>query len=106
MTGSPPTHAIRIVIPAPLRQLAGAPAEFALDVVAPVTQERLLDALERRYPALKGTLRDHATKQRRAFIRFYACEDDLSFAAIDAPLPDEVVAGREPYLVIGAIAGG
>ena len=99
-------HAIRIVIPAPLRQLSGAPAEFTLEVVAPVTQERLLDALEARYPTLRGTVRDHGTKKRRDFIRFFACEEDLSHEPMDAPLPEPVVVGREPYLVIGALAGG
>ncbi|MEA3246365.1 MAG: MoaD/ThiS family protein [Gemmatimonadota bacterium] len=97
---------IRIVIPAALRQLSGAPAEFTLDVPQPVTQRTVLDALEARYPMLRGTLRDHATKQRRAFIRFYACEEDLSYGSPDDALPDAVAEGREPYLVIGAIAGG
>jgi hypothetical protein len=100
------THAVRIVIPAALRQLSGAPAEFTLDVLAPVTQRAVLDALEARYPMLQGTLRDHVTKKRRDFIRFYACEEDLSYGSPDDPLPAAVADGREPYLVIGAIAGG
>jgi hypothetical protein len=100
------THAVRVTIPAPLRQLSGAPAEFALDVPAPVTQRTVLDALETRYPMLRGTLRDHASKKRRDFIRFYACEEDLSYDSPDAPLPEPVAAGTEPFLIIGAIAGG
>ena len=97
---------IRIVIPAPLRQLAGVNGELSLDVGAPVTQRAVLDALEARYPMLRGTLRDHVTQKRRDFIRFFACEEDLSHESPDAVLPDEVVCGDEPYLVIGAIAGG
>ena len=97
---------IRIVIPAPLRQLAGVNGERSLDVRAPVTQRAVLDALEARYPMLRGTLRDHVTQKRRDFIRFFACEEDLSHESPDAVLPDEVVCGDEPYLVIGAIAGG
>ncbi len=97
---------VRVVIPAALRQLSGAPSEFPLDVRGPVTQRAVLDALEARYPTLQGTLRDHTTKRRRAFIRFYACGEDLSYGSPDDPLPDAVAEGREPYLVIGAIAGG
>lgn len=77
-----------------------------LEVALPVTQRAVLDALEERYPMLRGTIRDHVTKQRRAFLRFFACEQDLSHEPPDSPLPDAVVAGREPFLIIGAIAGG
>lgn len=97
---------IRVVLPYHLRQLAGVEAEVKLDVVGPATQCSVLDALETRYPTLRGTIRDHTTKQRRPFIRFFACEQDLSHEAIDAPLPEAVARGEEPYLVIGAIAGG
>jgi molybdopterin synthase sulfur carrier subunit len=99
---------IRVVLPAPLYRLAkidGA-GELAFDVPAPVTQRTVLDAVEARYPMLRGAIRDHVTQQRRPFIRFYACEDDLSYGSPDDPLPREVVDGKEPYLVIGAIAGG
>lgn len=99
---------IRVVLPAPLYRMAGieGAGELALDVAGPVTQRTVLDAVEARYPMLRGAIRDHDSKKRRPFIRFYACEEDLSFAALDAPLPAEVVDGKEPYLVIGAIAGG
>lgn len=99
---------IRVVLPAPLYRLAkidGA-GELTFDVPGPVTQRTVLDAVEARYPMLRGALRDHDTKRRRPFIRFYACEDDLSYGSPDDPLPDAVAAGKEPYLVIGAIAGG
>lgn len=99
---------IRVILPAPLYRLAkidGA-GELAFDVPAPVTQRTVLDAVEVRYPMLRGAIRDHVTQQRRPFIRFYACEDDLSYGSPDDPLPQEVVDGKEPYLVIGAIAGG
>ena len=97
---------IHIVLPAPLRRLARIDGDIVLDVAAPVTQRTVLDALEARYPMLKGTTRDHVTKKRRAFIRFFACGEDLSNEAIDAPLPAAVARGDEPYLVVGAIAGG
>ena len=97
---------IRVVIPAPLRQIARVDGELALEVTAPVTQRAVLDAVEERYPMLRGTIRDHVTHKRRAFIRFFACEEDLSHESPDAPLPAEVAAGKEPYLVVGAIAGG
>ena len=97
---------IRVVLPAPLRSLARIDGEVALEVDGPATQAALLDALEARYPMLIGTTRDHVTKKRRAFIRFYACGLDLSDAPPDAPLPEAVAAGGEPYLVVGAIAGG
>jgi hypothetical protein len=97
---------IRVVLPAHLRTLANVKGEIALDVACPVTQRSLLDELEERYPVLKGTIRDQATKRRRAFIRFFACEDDLSHDAPEAALPDAVVTGREPFVVVGAMAGG
>ncbi|WP_329238167.1 MoaD/ThiS family protein [Actinoallomurus sp. NBC_01490] len=97
---------IRVVLPAHLRVLAHAGAEVELDVDGEVTQNSVLDALEERYPMLRGTIRDHGTGRRRAFIRFYACENDLSHDPPDAPLPDAVISGAEPLLVVGAMAGG
>ncbi len=97
---------IRVVIPHHLRNLAGTGAEVAVEVEEPVTQRAVLDALEARYPMLRGTIRDHATGQRRPFLRFFACMEDLSHESPDAPLPDAVAAGSEPYRIIGAIAGG
>jgi hypothetical protein len=97
---------IRVALPAHLRTLARVGSEVTVDVRAPVTQRAVLDAIEARWPALRGTLRDQASGKRRALVRFYACGDDLSHEPPDAPLPDEVVAGKEPYIVLGAIAGG
>ncbi len=97
---------IRVELPSHLRTLAKAKGEVTLEVAGPVTQRSVLDALEARYPALQGTIRDHVTQQRRAFIRFFACSEDLSHESPDAPLPDAVVAGVEPFLIVGAIAGG
>lgn len=97
---------IRVVLPPPLRLLAHTGPEITVDVTGPVTQRSVLDAVERRYPMLKGTLRDHDTQRRRPLVRFFACEEDLSNDPPDAPLPNEVAAGKEPLLVIGAIAGG
>lgn len=97
---------IKVYLPAQLRTLAGTADEVALEVEEPVTQRRILDALEARYPMLRGTVRDHVTKQRRPFIRFFACEQDLSHDSPDAPLPDAVANGTETFLIIGAIAGG
>jgi sulfur-carrier protein len=97
---------IRVVLPAHLKNLARVGGEVTLEVTGPVTQRVVLDALEARYPMLRGTIRDHQTGQRRAFVRFYACEEDLSNEPPDAPLPDRVVTGAEPYLVVGAMAGG
>jgi hypothetical protein len=94
------------VIPAHLRTLAKVEGEVLLEVAPPVTQRAVLDALEARYPMLQGTIRDHGTKQRRAFLRYFACEEDLSLASPDDPLPEAVASGKEPFLVIGAIAGG
>jgi hypothetical protein len=86
--------------------LAHVGGDVELDVAGPVTQRTVLDALEARYPMLRGTIRDHATQQRRPFLRFFACEEDLSHEPPDAPLPDAVASGKEPFIVIGAIAGG
>ncbi len=97
---------IRVVLPTHLRTLAHVDGEVTLDVKGPATQRSVLDALEARYPMLCGTIRDHATLQRRPFIRFFACEQDLSHELPDAPLPDAVASGAEPFLVVGAIAGG
>jgi hypothetical protein len=97
---------IRIVLPHHLRTLAQVGGEVTVEVTGPASQRSVLDALEARYPMLRGTIRDHATLQRRAFLRFFACQEDLSHESPDAPLPDQVAAGREPFIVIGAIAGG
>jgi molybdopterin converting factor small subunit len=97
---------IRVELPSNLRTLAGVGREVQLQVDGPATQRSLLDALEARYPQLRGTVRDSRTKKRRAMLRFYACEEDLSDEAIDAVLPDDVISGKEPYLIVGAIAGG
>ena len=97
---------IRVVLPTHLRTLARVGSEVTLDVSGPATQRSLLDALEDRYPVLRGTMRDHVTKERRAFVRYFACQEDLSHEAPDAPLPDPVVEGAEPFLVVGAVAGG
>jgi len=97
---------IRVVLPAHLRTLARVSGEVALDVEGTVTQGSVLNALEARCPTLRGTIRDHVTGARRPFVRFFACEQDLSLDSPDAPLPDAVAAGVEPFLVVGAIAGG
>ena len=97
---------IRVVLPAHLRTLAHVDGEVELHVEGQVTQRSVLDALEAQYPTLRGTIRDHVTQRRRAFVRFFACEQDLSHEPPDAPLPDAVATGVEPLLVIGAIAGG
>ena len=97
---------IRVVIPQHLRTLAKVDGELQLEVAGPVTQRSVLDALEARYPMLQGTIRDHDTLKRRPFLRFFACEGDLSHESPDAPLPEAVASGKEPFLVIGAIAGG
>ena len=97
---------IRVVLPAHLRTLARVNGEVELKVAGEVTQCSVLDALEARYPMLRGTIRDQRTGRRRAFIRFFACEEDLSHESPDAPLPDAVATGTEPFLVVGAIAGG
>jgi hypothetical protein len=97
---------IRIVLPAHLRILAQVPGEVQLDVEGAVTTRSVLDALEARYPMLCGTIRDHQTQKRRPFVRFFACGEDLSHDSPDAPLPDAVASGAEPFLLVGAIAGG
>ena len=97
---------IRVVLPAHLRTLAHLDGEVELDVEGRATQRSVLDALEACYPALRGTIRDHVTQQRRPFVRFFACERDLSHEPPDAPLPDAVAMGAEPLLVVGAMAGG
>ena len=97
---------IRVILPFHLRTLAHTGAEITLEVEGPVTQRSVLDALEARYPMLCGAIRDHDTKKRRGFLRFFACEEDLSHESPDAPLPEAVAAGKEPFIVIGAIAGG
>ena len=97
---------IRVIIPAHLRTLAKVDGEVRLEVAPPVTQGRVLDALEARYPVLRGTIRDHVTLKRRDFLRYYVCEEDWSLEAPDTPLPEAVATGKEPFLIIGAIAGG
>jgi len=97
---------IRVTLPAHLRKLAHVDGEVKLDVEGPVTQRSVIDALEARYPMLQGTIRDHVTQKRRAFVRFFACGEDLSHEPPDAPLPDTVATGAEPFMIVGAIAGG
>lgn len=97
---------IRVELPSPLRALAQVHGEVQVDVSGPVTQRTVVDALEARYPMLRGAIRDHVTLKRRPFLRFYAGGEDLSHESLDAPLPDAVARGSEPYLVIGSIAGG
>ena len=97
---------IRVMLPAHLRTLARLSGEAEVEVVGAVTQRSVLDALEAKYPVLRGAIRDHVTKQRRAFVRFFACEEDLSHEPPDAALPEAVVRGVEPFIVVGAIAGG
>jgi hypothetical protein len=98
-------HAVRVVLPAHLQTLAGVPREVQVDVDGTVTQRSVIDALEAEFPMLKGTIRDHS-QQRRAFVRFFACEEDLSHDSPDNPLPDVVANGTEPFFVVGAMAGG
>lgn len=97
---------IRVVLPAHLRRLAGIDGEVRLEIAGQITQGSVLDALETRYPMLRGTIRDQANGRRRSFIRFFACEEDLSHEQPDAPLPADVASGREPFLIVGAMAGG
>jgi sulfur-carrier protein len=97
---------IRVILPAHLRILARVEGEVQLDVEGQATQRSVLDALEARYPMLRGTMRDHVTQQRRPYVRFFACEQDLSHELPDTPLPDKVATGAEPFLVVGAMAGG
>jgi len=97
---------IRVELPAHLRTLAGVKGEVELEVAGRVTQRSVLDALEARYPMLCGTIRDHVTHERRPFLRFFACQEDFSLEAPDAPLPEAVASGKEPFMIVGAIAGG
>jgi molybdopterin synthase sulfur carrier subunit len=97
---------VRVILPSHLRTLAHVGSEVTLEVEGPVTQRSILDALETRYPMLQGTIRDHVSKQRRPFLRFFACQEDLSHEPPDAALPDAVASGAEPFLVVGAVAGG
>ena len=97
---------IRVVLPPHLRKLARVEREVQLDVEGPVTLRSVLDALEARYPMLRGTIRDHVTQRRRSFVRFFACQEDMSHEPPDAPLPEAVASGREPLFIVGAIAGG
>jgi molybdopterin converting factor small subunit len=97
---------IRVVLPAHLRTLARVDGEVKLEITGAVTQRAILDVLEARYPMLRGTVRDHATLKRRPFVRFFACEQDLSHESPDAPLPEAVATGAEPFLIVGAMAGG
>jgi sulfur-carrier protein len=97
---------IRVTLPPHLRKLAHVDGEVKLDIGGPITQRSILDALEARYPMLQGTIRDHVTQRRRAFVRFFACGEDLSHETPDAPLPDAVATGNEPFMIVGAIAGG
>jgi hypothetical protein len=97
---------IRVVLPQHLRTLARVQGDVELEVEGPVTLRAVLDTLEARYPMLRGTIRDHVTQERRPFLRFFACDEDLSLEPPDAPLPDKVVSGKEPLFIIGAIAGG
>lgn len=97
---------IRVMLPAHLRTLASVGDEVTLAVAGPVTKGAILDALEDRYPMLRGTIRDHVTKQRRPFLRFFACAEDVSHDSADTPLPEEIAKGKEPFMVVGALAGG
>ena len=97
---------IRVTLPPHLRKLAQIDGEVSLDVAGAITQGSVIDALESRYPMLRGTIRDHVTKKRRAFVRFFACGEDLSHEAADAPLPAPIAQGAEPFMIVGAIAGG
>jgi hypothetical protein len=97
---------VRVVLPAHLKTLANVESEITLTVAEPVTPRAILDALEARYPMLQGTIRDHATRRRRPLVRFFACEEDVSHESLDAPLCGAIASGREPFLIVGAIAGG
>jgi sulfur-carrier protein len=97
---------IRVVLPGNLRTLARAGRELEIEAAGPVTQRSVIDAIEAAYPSLRGTIRDHSTKRRRPMVRFFACEEDLSDESPDVPLPDAVATGKEPFLIIGAMAGG
>ena len=100
------THQIRVTLPPHLRILAHVDGEVSVDVSGTVTMRSVLDAVEARYPMLCGTIRDHVTQERRAFVRYFACQEDLSLESPDTTLPDDVLSGREPFMVVGALAGG
>ena len=106
MSDSNPVHRVRVVLPYHLRNLAGVGNEIEVEVTGPVSVGSVVDAVEARYPMLMGTIRDHQTRQRRPFLRFFACEEDLSHDPIDKELPQAVAEGKEPLLIVGAIAGG
>lgn len=106
MTDTPPISTIRVLIPFHLRKLAGLVGEVELEICGLVTQRAVIDALESRFPAIRGTIRDHGADRRRPFLRFFACKRDLSNEAPDALLPDEVISGKEPFMIIGGLAGG
>jgi len=97
---------IRVILPQHLRTLAGVDREVQVDVASPVTTRSIIDAIEARYPMLRGTIRDHVTHKRRPLVRFFACEEDVSLDSLDNPLPDKIASGAEPFYIIGAIAGG
>ncbi len=97
---------VRVELPFHLRRLADVEREITIDIPAPVTQRSIIDAIEARYPMLRGTIRDYATERRRPYLRFFACEEDFSFALPDAPLPDRVASGAEPFMIVGALSGG
>jgi len=97
---------VRVELPFHLRKLAKVGNEIAIEVVAPVTQRALIDAIEARYPMLRGTIRDYSTDRRRSYLRFFACQEDVSFSGPDEPLPDAVAAGAEPFMIVGALSGG
>jgi hypothetical protein len=97
---------VRVMLPQHLQVLASCPRELALEVPSPVTPRAIIDALETKYPTLRGTIRDHVTHQRRPLVRFFACEEDISHDSPDAPVPEQVASGKEPFFIIGAIAGG
>ena len=97
---------VRVELPFHLRKLAHVENEVAIDIAGAVTPHAIIDAIEARYPMLRGTIRDYATNQRKPFLRFFACEEDLSFASLDAPLPDAVASGAEPFMIVGALSGG
>ncbi len=97
---------VRVELPFHLRRLADVEREITIDIPGPVTQRSIIDAIEARYPMLRGTIRDYATERRRPYLRFFACEEDFSFALPDAPLPDRVASGAEPFMIVGALSGG
>src|SRR5215510_5861925 len=106
VSGGPDLVMIRVVLPAHLRTLAGVKGDVTLEIEGAVTRQSILDALESRYPMLRGTIREHASRERRPFLRFFACGEDVTHESPDAPLPQEIASGAEPFYVIGAIAGG